>query len=118
MHQVVGGDAGSNHHFDLADMHRAANHCVLDTLLVQSKLGITLGGRVESWSGMMVWRVRGRGGGSTQHYDAWIGRTEVGGDTSSNHHFRAAKHRVLDTLVGQSKLRITLGGRVESHREV
>ena len=34
----------------------------------------------------------------------------VGGDAGSNHHFRAAEHRVLGTLLGQSKLRITLGG--------
>ena len=30
------------------------------------------------------------------------------GDAGSNHHFRTAKHRVLDTLLGQTKLRITL----------
>ena len=39
----------------------------------------------------------------------------VGSDADSNHHFRAANHCVLDTLLGQSTLRITLGGRMEDH---
>ena len=40
----------------------------------------------------------------------------AGDDAGSNHHFRAAKHRVLDMLWGQYKIRITLGGRVGRHR--
>ena len=32
-------------------------------------------------------------------------------DADYNHHFRAANHRVLDTLLGQSKLKITVGAR-------
>ena len=35
----------------------------------------------------------------------------VGGDASSNHCFRAAKHRILGTLLGQSKLGIAFEGR-------
>ena len=42
------------------------------------------------------------------------GRT-VGDDADSNHHFRATKHRVLDMLLGQSKLIITFGGRAVVH---
>ena len=37
----------------------------------------------------------------------------IGSDAGSNYHIRAAKHRVLGTLLGQPTLRITYGGRVE-----
>ena len=63
----------------------------------------------------------GRGGAAADRHSTMMrASSEVaGGDAGSNHHFRAAKHRVLGMLLGQSKLRITLGGRVlESHREV
>ena len=69
------------------------------------------------WSGMGVRRVRG--GAAADRHSTMMRASEVAvGDAGSNHHFRAAKHCVLDTLLGQSKLRITLGGRVESHAEV
>ena len=96
---VLGGDACSNHHY------RADKHRVLDTLLGYSKLRITF---KVAWS-VMEWYVgrrgRGRGSGPPQHHDACI--KVVGGDACSNHHYRAAKHRVLDTLLEHSKLRIT-----------
>ena len=62
VHQIVGGDAGSNHHF------RAAKHRVLDTLLGQSKPKITFRGHTERpWKVVLVRRGRGRGSGSPQH---------------------------------------------------
>ena len=61
----------------------------------------------------MVRRGRGRGGGSTQHHDACIrGR----GNADANHHFRAAKHRVLGTLLGQYKLGIAFGNIIKVAR--
>ena len=95
--EVAGGDADSNHHF------RAAKHRVPGTLLGQSKLGITFEGR---WSGMRVrrvWGFRGCGGAAAdpQHQSYAV----AGGDAGSNHYFRAANHRVLDTPLGRSKLR-------------
>jgi len=50
--------------------------------------------------------VRGCGDTAADHHDAHIRGAE--GDAGSNHHFRTAKHRVFDTLLGQTKLRITL----------
>ena len=55
--------------------------------------------------------VRGRGSGPPAPCCV---HQVVGSDAWFNHHFRAAKHRVLDTHLGQSKPRITLGGWVES----
>ena len=46
-----------------------------------------------------------------QHHDACT--KVIGSDAGSNYHIRAAKHRVLGTLLGQPTLRITYGGRVE-----
>ena len=37
----------------------------------------------------------------------------VESDAGSNHHFRAANHRVLDTFLGWFKLIIAFGGRME-----
>ena len=74
----------------------------------------------------VVWRVMERCVGSE-----WSGARQrtatapccactqvVGGDACSNHHYRAAKHHVLGTPLGQSKLRIALEGRMECHGEV
>jgi hypothetical protein len=54
--------------------------------------------------------VLGAGGGGAaadRHSSMMRASLVVGGDACSNHHFRAAKHRVLDTLLEHSKLRIT-----------
>ena len=90
--QVVGGDACSNHHL------RAAKHPVLDTLLWEYKLIITLGGRGES----VMERCEGsEGAGARQRTGTppQCAHQVVGGDACSNHHFRAANHCVLARFV-------------------
>ena len=72
-----------------------------------AKLKITFG---VAWRVITLWWFGGCGGAAADRHM----HLDVKRDAGSNHHFRAAKHRVLDTLLGQSKLRITLGGRVES----
>ena len=60
---------------------------------------------------MVVRRGRGRGSGPSQHHDACT-RSRRRRDAGANHHFRAAiKHRVLDTLFGQSKLIVEVARR-------
>ena len=90
VYQVVGSDAGSNHHF-----FRAANYRVLDTLLGRSKLSRAAPWR--SWKVVkLVVRVRrcagARGSGPLAEHRS------IGSIADSMHHFRAvAIHRILDT---------------------
>jgi hypothetical protein len=100
VHEDVGGDACSKHHF------RAAKHRVLDTLSEHPELKIKF---------KVAWRVverceglGGDGGAAADRHSTMMQASEVvGGDACSNHHYRADKHRVLDTLLEHSKLRIT-----------
>ena len=46
------------------------------------------------------------GGAAADRHSTMMRASVVGGDAGSNYYFRAAKHRVLGTLLGQSKLGI------------
>ena len=107
---VLGGDDGSTTTLEPPSIAYLARSW--DNLSSESPLKVA---RVMEWHEGSE-GVRGRGSGSPQH--PMMRASVVGDGAGSNYHFRAAKLRVLDTLLGQSKLRITLGGRVESHRVV
>ena len=87
VHEDVGGDACSNHHF------RAAKHRVLDTLLEHPELKIKF---------KVAWRVverceglGGDGGAAADRHSTMMRcvHEDVGGDACSNHRFRAAQCR-------------------------